>query len=178
MRARPVFADDLVRSRRPKPVNLRIGVTVATLVLALALHVFLPLHIPLAGLIDLPLLAVVYIATARRHILIGMLVGCLTGLAQDSLTHGPIGLFGIIKAVIGYSVASASLYIETDYAATRSLLAALSFLAQQVLFWVLEGALLGGVMALEPAQTLILSAMHAGLALLLFRFLDKVKMAT
>ena len=147
----------------------------ALCLVALTLQVFLPVYFPLVGMLDLPLLAVVYLALLRQNVLVGMTIGLLVGLGQDGLTHGPIGLFGIIKSVIGYSAAAVSLVIEVGYPGARGVLAALFFLAHQVMFWALEGALLGGAATLDPALTLILAATHAGLALLLFRALDSLR---
>ncbi len=165
----------VTRPNRAAPVRLHPGAAVALCLAALAMQVFLPIYLPLVGMLDLPLLAVVYVALLRRNVLAGMLAGLLVGLAQDGLTHGPIGLFGIIKSVIGYAAAAVSLLIEVDYPGARVVLAAAFFLAHQILFWTLQGALLGGALPFDPARTLILSATHAGLALLIFRALDVLR---
>jgi len=155
--------------------KLNPSAAVALALAALALQIFLPQVASAASLLDLPLLAVVYLAVGRRHVLIGMAAGTLIGLAQDGLTHGPFGLFGIIKTLIGYSAAAVSQYIEVDFPGARAVLAAFFFLVHQVLFWALAGGLLGRTVAADPVQALILGLVHAGLALMLFGALDRMK---
>jgi rod shape-determining protein MreD len=142
---------------------------------ALLLQVCLPLYVQLAGLLDLPLMVLVYLALLRRDVITGLLTGTAVGLAQDGLTHGPMGLFGIIDTVIGYLASSVSLFIEVDYPGARAVLVGLFFLVHQTLFWVIQGALLGNPVVVHAPRTLILGAVHAGLALLLYRAMDRLK---
>jgi rod shape-determining protein MreD len=161
-----------------QPKLLHPGATVALGLVALSFQIFLPAYISSARLLDLPLLVVVYLASLRRHVLIGMLLGLAMGVAQDALTHGPIGLFGITKTIVGYSVASLSLYVEMDYPGARSVLTAFFFLVHQGLFFLLAGGLLGQTLNIDPARALMLCAVHAGLALILFPALDSARRAT
>ena len=158
-----------------QPKLLHPGATIALGIVALSFQVFLPAYIPSARLLDLPLLVVVYLASLRRHVLIGMLLGLLMGVAQDALSHGPIGVFGITKTIVGYAVASLSLYVEMDYPGARSVLTAFFFLVHQGLFWLLAGGLLGQSLNMDPARTLMLCAVHAGLALILYPALDSAR---
>ncbi len=166
---------DPVRPLGPKPAKIHPGIALAVCLAALALQTLLPAHLPFAGLIDLPLLAVVYLALLSRNVLLGMIIGMTVGLAQDSLSNGPIGLFGIVKTIVGYAAGSVSLLIEVEYPGARGVLAAGFFLAHAVLFWMLQSALLGGSAVFDPALTLILAATHAGVAILLFRMLDPLR---
>ena len=77
-----------------------VAVSVAA-VLSLALQSYLPLYVPAVNLVDLPLLIVIYFALTRRDPVAALLAGAVIGMAQDSLTRGPIGLFGAIKTIIG-----------------------------------------------------------------------------
>jgi rod shape-determining protein MreD len=162
-----------------RPVNaaetakLHPSAAVALGLMALALQIFLPQLTPAANLLDLPLLAVVYLSVSRRHVLVGMLVGML--MAQDGLTHGPFGLFGIVKTIIGYSAAAVSQYIEVDFPGARSVLCAFFFLVHQALFWALAGGLLGRPVLADPVRALMLGAVHAGLALVAFGAFDRMK---
>lgn len=161
--------------RTNPPVRLHPGPVAAFCFLALALQVFLPVYFPLARIFDLPLLAVVYFALTSRNVLIGMAIGLLVGLAQDGLTHGPIGLYGITKSVSGYAAAAVSLVLEVRYTSARGILTALFYLAHQILYWAIEAGLLGGSFAFDPAETLILAATHAGMAILAYRALDATR---
>ena len=74
----------------------------------LLLQTFLPLKLPLARLMDFPLLIVIYFALMRRDKVYGIALGTGVGLLQDALSHGYIGIYGIAKAIVGYLAASAS----------------------------------------------------------------------
>lgn len=177
MPSRVVGRSPLAKPLR-QPTLLHPGATLALAISALSLQVFLPAYIPSARLLDLPLLVVVYLASLRRHVLIGMLVGLVIGVAQDGLTHGPIGIFGITKTIVGYAVASLSLYVEMDYPGARSVLTGFFFLVHQTVFWLLVGGLLGRHVSVDPARALMLCAVHAGLALVLFPALDRSRRTT
>ena len=157
--------------------NVRVHTAIVIIVIALALQVHLPLYFDNLGNLDLPLLAAVYLALARRDAVLGLLIGAAVGLAQDSLTQGPIGVFGILKTVIGYLAATASRFIEVDFIGARSVLTALFFLIHQLMFWIMEAVLLGNEISIDPVGTLIFATLHAGIAVLLFRFLDRFRTA-
>jgi rod shape-determining protein MreD len=160
--------------RRTKAVRLNPLPVVAICLAALLIQTALPLYLPQASVLDFPLLAVVYVALSRRAPLVGLGIGLIVGLAQDGLTSGPIGLFGILKTSAGYAAGAMGSYIEIKFPGARSVLTALFFLAHQVLFWFLAGTLLGGAVNVDIPRTLILAVVHAGLALPLFRMFDRM----
>ena len=168
--------DDLLRVDA-EVRNIRLHTALAVTVIALALQVHLPLYFDHLGNLDLPLLVAVYLTVLRRDVVAGLLIGAAVGLAQDSLTQGPIGVFGILKTVIGYLAATASRFIEVDLIAARSVLTALFFLIHQLMFWIMEAVLLGNEISIDPVGTLIFATLHAGIAVLLFRFLDQFRTA-
>ena len=145
--------------------------------LALVLQVYLPLYVEVIGLLDLPLLVLVYLALLRRNVVMGLLAGAAIGLAQDGLTHGPVGLFGIIDTIIGYLAASVSQFIEVEYPGARSVLAGLFFLIHQALFWIVQAMLLGNAVVFDIPRALVLAAVHTGLALMMYRLFDRLKQA-
>ena len=157
--------------------RLSVGAAVALVVITLLLQSYLPLYIPLVGFFDLPLLCVIYLALMSRNVPQGILIGVVVGLAQDSLTHGPIGVFGIIKTLIAYLASSISLVIEADYPGARSVLVALFLLIHQLIYWIMQRVLLGTDASFNPALTLVLAAAHAALSLLVFRLFDGLKRA-
>ena len=73
---------------------------------ALFLQAFLPLRLHFFSIFDLPLLVVIFFAVARRSQVSGLLTGAVIGLLQDSLTHHPIGVYGIAKTVVGFGASS------------------------------------------------------------------------
>jgi len=143
--------------------------------LALLLQRVLPLYLPPARHFDWPLLILTYLSLTGRNVEQGIVTGAAIGLAQDALTHGPMGVFGIIKTLIGYLGGSISLVIETDFPGARSVLAALFFLIHQLLYWTMQRVLLATEVPLDAPLTLIMSAAHAALAAVMFRLFDRLK---
>src|ERR1700758_4527501 len=88
--------------------------------LAQVMQTFLPLKLPVASLMDFPLLIVIYFSMLRRDKVFGIGMGTCLGLLQDSLSHGYIGVFGIAKAIVGYMAASASTRFELESLVTRA----------------------------------------------------------
>ena len=151
------------------------GLPVALVVVALAAQVYLPLYVRTLGSFDLPLLIVAYLALLGRRPIVGLLIGAAVGLAQDGLTHGPVGVFGMTKTVIGYLAGWASVVIQVGFPGARSVLVAIFFLLHQFLFWTVQTVLLGHELAVDLPRTLSLAAAHAGVVLLLYGLLDRWK---
>jgi rod shape-determining protein MreD len=104
-----------------------------------------------------------------------MLIGAGIGLAQDSLSHQPLGMFGIVKTLVGYFAASVSQRFDVDNPLIRVILGFFFFFFHQFFFWVLARALLGQQMDFDVQQTLLIGLLNAAVALPLFRILDKLK---
>src|SRR5580698_9386270 len=83
-------------------------------VLAIGLQSLVTLHFARFGMLDLPLMVVIYFAMSRRNPVSATIGGAIIGILQDALTHQPIGVFGIAKAFIGYLAASLGVKIDTD----------------------------------------------------------------
>ena len=89
---------------------------------ALFLQAFVPLRFPFFAIFDLPLLVTIFFAVVRRSPVTGLLTGSVIGLLQDSLTHNPIGLYGIAKTVVGYGASSLGVRLDVENAGARLLL--------------------------------------------------------
>jgi rod shape-determining protein MreD len=123
----------------------------------------------------MPLLVVVYFALMRRSQIHGLLVGALVGLAQDSLTKNPLGMFGIVKTLVGYFAASVGVRFDVDNSLIRLLLAFFFFVFHQFFYWVMARALLSQQVAFEVQKTLLVGLLNAVVAVSLFHFLDKLR---
>jgi rod shape-determining protein MreD len=104
-----------------------------------------------------------------------LFVGALVGLAQDSLSKNPLGMFGITKTIIGYVAASVGLRLDVDHPLIRLILGFLFFVFHQFIFWALSRGLLGQTMNFETQRTLVLGVLNAIVAVSLFHFLDKLR---
>jgi rod shape-determining protein MreD len=102
----------------------RFNLPVAILVplFAVFLQAFLPIRFPFFAIFDLPLLVTIFFAVARRSQVSGLITGALIGLLQDSLSHQPIGLYGISKTVVGYGASSLGVKLDVENAGTRLLM--------------------------------------------------------
>jgi rod shape-determining protein MreD len=149
--------------------------TVGAPFLAILFQAYLPLRFPFFQIFDLPLLMTIYFAVARRNQVGGMVTGCLIGLLQDSLTHRPIGLYGIAKTVVGYAASSLGVRIDVDNPGTRLLMGFGFYLVHSFLYVGVARALGVQSLAWRWGHELIAAAANALLAVVLFTFLDRFR---
>jgi rod shape-determining protein MreD len=142
---------------------------------AILFQVYVPRFITYLSYLELPLLVTVYFALMRRSPVTGVLFGAGVGLAQDSLSSHPLGMFGIVKTLVGYFAASVSQRFDVQNPWVRLVLAFFFFIFHQFFYWVLSRALLGQAISLEPQQTLVLAVLNAVVAVPLYHILDKLK---
>jgi rod shape-determining protein MreD len=142
---------------------------------AILFQVYVPLFFQFLAYLELPLLVVVYFALMRRSPVGGLFVGAVVGLAQDSLSRNPLGMFGIVKTLVGYFAASVGMRFDVDHPFIRFALGFFFFLFHQFFYWVLARGLLGIQVSFEVQRTLVLGLLNAVVAVSLFHFLDKLK---
>lgn len=142
---------------------------------AILFQVYVPLFFEFLAYLELPLLVVVYFALMRRAPAGGLILGALVGLAQDSLSRNPLGMFGIVKTLVGYFAASVGMRLDVDHSFIRFALGFFFFVFHQFFYWVLARGLLGVQVSFELQRTLVLGLLNAIVAVSLFRFLDKLK---
>lgn len=140
--------------------------------LALGLQSFVSLHFSRFDVIDLPLLVTIYYAMSHQEPISATLVGALIGIAQDALTHHPLGVFGISKSVIGYLAASLGVRVDTENHGTRLLLAFGFTLAQTGVLFLLRRHMLGQPFAWHGTHELIAAVANALTGVILFALLD------
>jgi rod shape-determining protein MreD len=142
---------------------------------SLVLQTFLPLKVPLARMMDLPLLLVIYIALTRRDRIFGMGLGTCLGLLQDALSHGYIGIFGIAKAITGYVAAAASTHFELESLPARTILTGIFVLVHSLCLTLLQHLLLEAPPPFQPASIASAVLVNVALGLILFQFLDRLR---
>jgi len=142
---------------------------------AILFQVYVPLVFQFLGFVEMPLLVVVYFALMRRSPVSGLLVGAIVGLMQDSLSKVPLGMYGIVKTLVGYLAASIGMRLDVDHGFIRLILSFIFFLFHQIMFWVMERALLSHQPAFEVQRWVVLGALNALIGLALFHFLDKLR---
>jgi rod shape-determining protein MreD len=170
--------DDHLLLRTPgksKISRYGVAVWIAVPLAAILFQVYVPRFIPALSYLELPLLVTTYFALMSRRPVTGAVAGAVIGLLQDSLSHQPMGLFGISKTLVGYFCASLSQRFDVENNLLRFLLSFFFFLFHQVLFWVLSRSLLGASLELQAPQTVIYAFLNAVVAVPLFLILDRLR---
>lgn len=158
----------------------RVSVPAAILIplLAVFLQAFVPLRLSFFAIFDLPLLVVIFFAVARRSQVSGMLTGAVIGLLQDSLTHQPIGVYGIAKTVVGYGASSLGVKIDVENAGSRFLVTLFFYILHEVVYFTIARGLVGLTLHWSWVHELGAAFANAVLAVPLFMLLDKFKQRT
>lgn len=171
------FSDRLIGDVSPKsPISrFRPVVFILTPLAAILFQVYVPRFAGFLSFLDLPLLVTVYFALMRRSPIVGLFLGSGIGLTQDSLSHQPLGMFGIVKTLVGYFCATVSQRFDVENQAIRLILAFFFYFFHQFFYWVLLRALLGQPGDFDPRRELVLGLLNAAVALPFFRLLDKLR---
>ncbi|MDD5542970.1 MAG: rod shape-determining protein MreD [Acidobacteriia bacterium] len=117
---------------------MRFSLVVVALFILVAVFVQakLPLWIPFLSRLDLPLIVVIYFGLAQRQPTHGLVIGMITGLLQDGLSHGALGMNGLTKMLVGFLASSISGRVEVDYPVIR-IAALLAFSVLNLLIFML-----------------------------------------
>jgi len=163
-------------TQRPIPVfRMHPAILWSTVFTALLLQAFLPLKMPLARLFDVPLLVAIYFALVKRDKIFAIALGAAMGLAQDALSNGFIGIFGMAKALTAYLAASASFKFELDEVLTRLGLTAILVPVHGIFLLTLQRGLLENPPPFQPWDLLSSALLNVGLGLILFHLLDRLR---
>jgi rod shape-determining protein MreD len=153
-----------------------VALFIITLVAIIA-QVYIPRLIPNTEFLEIPLLITVYFGLMRRDQLLALFFGAFVGLAQDSLSHLPLGMYGIAKTLVGYFAASVSLRFDVDNIFVRFTLTLFFFFFHQFFYWVMRRALLGQVVPLDPQKILLQAVLNSVVAVPLFLILDRMRLS-
>jgi rod shape-determining protein MreD len=163
--------------RKGAPQRVRLVWLLTIPLIAILFQVYVPRHIQFLGYLEVPLLITVHFALGARGPIPAVLYGMFIGLAQDSLSHQPIGMFGIVKTLVGYFASSVSMRFDVENPIVTFILSFFFYFFHQFFYWVLARALLGQAMLFDAPQTLLFGLLNAAVSLPLFRILDKLKVA-
>ena len=150
-------------------------VAVLVPLLAIFLQAFLPLRFSFFNIFDLPLLIVIFFAMARRSQVAGLLTGAVIGILQDSLTHHPLGVYGIAKTVVGYGASSLGVKLDVESVGTRVLVTTGFYVVHQIIYFTIARVLVGLDLHWSWSRELWSAAANALLGVLLFTLMDRLK---
>jgi rod shape-determining protein MreD len=151
------------------------GAIFVVTILALVLQALLPLYVPHAELLELPLLVTVYFGLSRRNPSMGLLLGTIIGLLQDSLSHKPLGLYGISKTLVGYFASSIGGRIDTEHPLSRFALTAVFFEVQQVAIALIKRLLLAQPEPFFSVKIGLAAVVNGVVAVGFFLLLDRLR---
>jgi rod shape-determining protein MreD len=155
----------------------RFSLPVAILVplLAIFFQAFVPLRFSFFSIFDLPLLVVIFFAMARRSPVAGLLTGACIGVLQDSLTHHPIGVYGIAKTVVGYGASSLGVKLDVESVGTRLLVTIGFYVVHQVLYFLVARGMVRLDLHWSWSHELGAAFANAILGVFLFALMDRLK---
>jgi rod shape-determining protein MreD len=155
----------------------RFSLPVAVLVPLLAVFVqaFVPLRFAFFSVFDLPLLVVIFFAMARRSPVAGLLTGACIGLLQDSLTHHPIGVYGIAKTFVGYGASSLGVKLDVESVGTRLLVTTVFYVIHEVLYFLVARGMVRLDLRWSWPHELGSALANAILGVFLFALMDRLK---
>jgi rod shape-determining protein MreD len=165
-------------ARESRVARFRRWGLIAVPLAAILFQVYVPLFFQFLQFLEMPLLVTVYFALMRRDQISGTFIGAGIGLVQDSLSHQPLGMFGLVKTLVGYFAASVGMRFDVDHVVVRFLLCFLFYCFHQLLYWVLAGAFLGQRALFDIQQMFFVGLLNAAVGISLFHFLDKLKERT
>ena len=152
-----------------------VPVAIVVPLLAIFLQAFVPLRFPWFNIFDLPLLVVIFFAMARRSQIAGLLTGACIGVLQDSLTHHPLGLYGIAKTVVGYGASSLGVKLDTESVGTRLIVTTGFYVVHQVIYFTIARALVDLDLRWSWSHELWSAVANAVVGVFLFALMDRLK---
>lgn len=155
--------------------RFRLAASVGVPLVALLLQAFLPARFHWFELFDLPLLVTIFFAMARRDPVTGLITGSLIGLLQDSLTHNPLGIFGIAKTVVGYAASSLGVRIDVQNPGVRLGMTFAFYQLHQLVYFLVVRGLWAHPLGWRWGHELMAGAANGLLAVVLFAALDRLR---
>ena len=153
------------------------GAVAIVTAVALVLQATAPVYFPAIRILDLPLLITIYFGLSRRNPSMGLLLGMVIGLLQDSLSGPtiPLGFYGIAKTCIGYLASSIGARLDTEHPAARFALIMGFFVTHQAILGLVRRLLLAQPEQWFNVHLAIAAAVNAVLGTILFLLLDRLR---
>lgn len=149
---------------------------VLTPLAAILFQVYVTRFLEFLAFLDLPLLVTVYFSIMQRSPIAGLCTGALIGMVQDSLSHQPIGILGLVMTLVGYFAASASQKIEINNPVVRFVMSLFFCFFHHFLYWSLVRALLGQNADFSFPREIVVALLNAIVSIPFFRMLDKLRL--
>jgi rod shape-determining protein MreD len=155
--------------------KFRGGAILAAVLASLVLQALIPIYIPRAAMLDLPLLITLYFGLSRRNPVTGLGLGMVIGLVQDSLSKSPLGIYGIAKTLVGYIASSIGGRLDTEHPLSRFALTVVFFGLHQGVIVLTKRVLLAQPEVWFTMKLGIAAGVNAIVAVGLFFLLDRLR---
>lgn len=165
----------LAEGSRKDKARFRPFILITVPLAAILFQVYVPRFLPFLSYLELPLLITLHFALTRREPISSLFYGAAIGLVQDALSNQKIGMYGIVKTLVGYFAASVGMRFDVENPVLTFILGFFFYCFHQFFYWVLSRALLGQLVNFDLQQTLIFGVLNAVVALPLFHILDKLR---
>ncbi len=152
-----------------------LAASVGVPLVALLMQAFLPARFHWFEIFDLPLLVTIFFAMARRNPVTGLITGAVIGILQDSLTHNPLGVFGIAKTVVGYAASSLGVRIDVQNPGVRLGMTFAFYQLHRAVYFLVWRGMMGKPLEWHWGYELLAGAANGLLAVVLFVALDRLK---
>jgi rod shape-determining protein MreD len=154
--------------------SVRAVLLLLLIVVLLAFQVALTRYVPWLNMLDLPLVAVLYLTIAKESLLWTIFAGSAVGFLQDSLSVGVLGMNGFTKISIGFLAYMANSVFAIDRHITRWALLFLSSIFATLLFFLLRILFLNRDEMMDGKRLLVSGALNAFIGLFLFYVFDRI----
>jgi rod shape-determining protein MreD len=152
------------------------AVTILAPLVCILLQAILPKTFPRLAILDLPLVATIFFAVARRSQIKGTVTGTVIGLFQDGLTNHPFGVNGIAKAIVGYLAASVGFAVDVENVVNRGVICFVFSLLQSLILYLIQRWVLGDLTVnLMLGHELLRATLNTAVAIPVFFLLDRFK---
>jgi rod shape-determining protein MreD len=152
-------------------------VVVLVPLVAIFLQTFVAAKLRWLAVLDLPMMAVIFFAVARRNPMTGCMMGAIIGLLQDSLggpSH-PIGMFGITDTIIGYAASSLGVKIDVENPGTRFLITYGFLIVHEAVYFGVGRGLLRQPLVWSWSHVAIAGLANAVVGVFFYHVLDRFK---
>jgi rod shape-determining protein MreD len=99
----------------------------------------------------------------------------IIGLLQYSLSHTPIGLYGIAKTLVGFMASSLGARIDVEHPISRFLITLFFFFVHNSVLVLISRVLIAQQQPYLTVRLLTASLVNAALAVALFPLLDRLR---
>ncbi len=154
--------------------SLRAALLLVLVVVLLAFQVALTRYVSWLNMLDLPLVAVLYLTITKESLLWTILAGSAVGFVQDSLSLGVLGMNGFTKISIGFLAYMANSVFAIDRHTTRWALLFLSSVFAALLYFLLRILFLNRDEMIDGRRLLLSGILNACVGLFLFYLFDRI----